>query len=83
MTKNKLILLLLFFGAAHYNYAQQNSINSANAQHSSESAVDVEHINLDIQIDPIKKSLKGIATIQCMYAPEYSSHSEGIRVIVK
>ncbi|MBK6329491.1 MAG: alpha-2-macroglobulin [Bacteroidetes bacterium] len=25
----------------------------------------------------------GIATIQCMYAPEYSSHSEGIRVIVK
>ncbi len=25
----------------------------------------------------------GIATIQCMYAPEFSSHSEGIRVIVK
>lgn len=25
----------------------------------------------------------GIATIQCMYAPEFSAHSEGIRVIVK
>lgn len=25
----------------------------------------------------------GIATIQCMYAPEFSSHSEGIRVRVK
>jgi len=25
----------------------------------------------------------GIATIQCMYAPEFSSHSEGIRVKVK
>jgi uncharacterized protein YfaS (alpha-2-macroglobulin family) len=25
----------------------------------------------------------GIATIQCMYAPEFSSHSEGIRVQVK
>lgn len=25
----------------------------------------------------------GIATIQCMYAPEFSSHSEGIRVEVK
>ena len=25
----------------------------------------------------------GIATIQCMYAPEFSSHSEGIRVMVK
>ncbi len=25
----------------------------------------------------------GITTIQCMYAPEFSSHSEGIRVIVK
>jgi len=25
----------------------------------------------------------GIATIQCMYAPEFSSHSEGIRVNVK
>lgn len=73
MTKNKLILLLLFFGAAHYNYAQQNSINSANAQHSSESAVDVEHINLDIQIDPIKKSLKGIATIQCSLLRQSSS----------
>ena len=24
----------------------------------------------------------GIATVQCMYAPEYSSHSEGFRVIV-
>lgn len=25
----------------------------------------------------------GISTIQCMYAPEFSSHSEGIRVVVK
>jgi len=25
----------------------------------------------------------GITTIQCMYAPEFTSHSEGIRVIVK
>jgi uncharacterized protein YfaS (alpha-2-macroglobulin family) len=25
----------------------------------------------------------GIASIQCMYAPEFSSHSEGIRVKVK
>ena len=25
----------------------------------------------------------GISTIQCMYAPEFSSHSEGIQVIVK
>jgi uncharacterized protein YfaS (alpha-2-macroglobulin family) len=25
----------------------------------------------------------GIATIQCMYAPEFTSHSEGIRVIVE
>jgi hypothetical protein len=24
----------------------------------------------------------GITTIQCMYAPEYSSHSEGVRVVV-
>lgn len=25
----------------------------------------------------------GITTIQCMYAPEFSSHSEGVRVVVK
>ena len=25
----------------------------------------------------------GITTIQCMYAPEFSSHSEGIRIIIK
>jgi len=25
----------------------------------------------------------GIATIQCMYAPEFSSHSEGVRVVVE
>ena len=25
----------------------------------------------------------GIATIQCMYAPEFTSHSEGIKIIVK
>lgn len=25
----------------------------------------------------------GVTTIQCMYAPEFSSHSEGVRVVVK
>ena len=25
----------------------------------------------------------GVATIQCMYAPEFISHSEGVRIIVK
>lgn len=25
----------------------------------------------------------GITTIQCMYAPEFTSHSEGIRVVVE
>ena len=25
----------------------------------------------------------GITTIQCMYAPEFTSHSEGVRVIVE
>jgi uncharacterized protein YfaS (alpha-2-macroglobulin family) len=25
----------------------------------------------------------GITTIQCMYAPEFSSHSEGVRITVK
>jgi uncharacterized protein YfaS (alpha-2-macroglobulin family) len=25
----------------------------------------------------------GITTIQCMYAPEFTSHSEGVRVTVK
>jgi hypothetical protein len=25
----------------------------------------------------------GIASIQCMYAPEFNSHSEGIRVLVQ
>ena len=25
----------------------------------------------------------GITSIQCMYAPEFTSHSEGIRVLVK
>jgi uncharacterized protein YfaS (alpha-2-macroglobulin family) len=25
----------------------------------------------------------GVATIQCLYAPEFSSHSEGIRIIVE
>jgi uncharacterized protein YfaS (alpha-2-macroglobulin family) len=25
----------------------------------------------------------GIATIQCMYAPEFSSHSEGLRIVAK
>ena len=37
---------------------------------------------------PLTAQLKGnfsngITTIQCMYAPEFSSHSEGVRVIVK
>jgi uncharacterized protein YfaS (alpha-2-macroglobulin family) len=25
----------------------------------------------------------GITTIQCMYAPEFTSHSEGVRVVIK
>jgi len=25
----------------------------------------------------------GITTLQCMYAPEFTTHSEGIRVIVE
>jgi uncharacterized protein YfaS (alpha-2-macroglobulin family) len=25
----------------------------------------------------------GITTIQCMYAPEFTSHSEGIRIVVE
>jgi len=25
----------------------------------------------------------GVTTIQCMYAPEFSSHSEGVRVVVE
>jgi len=25
----------------------------------------------------------GITTIQCMYAPEFASHSEGVRVMIK
>ena len=25
----------------------------------------------------------GITTIQCMYAPEFASHSEGVRVMVQ
>ena len=37
---------------------------------------------------PLRVQLKGdfsngITTIQCMYAPEFTSHSEGVRVIVK
>ena len=25
----------------------------------------------------------GIASIQCMYAPEFTAHSEGVRIVVK
>lgn len=37
---------------------------------------------------PLKVNMKGnfsngITTIQCMYAPEFTSHSEGIRIVVK
>ena len=37
---------------------------------------------------PLRVQLKGdfsngITTVQCMYAPEFTSHSEGVRVIVK
>jgi len=36
---------------------------------------------------PLRVSQKGdfsngVTTIQCMYAPEFSSHSEGVRVII-
>ena len=37
---------------------------------------------------PLRANLKGdfsngITTIQCMYAPEFTSHSEGVRVVIE
>jgi uncharacterized protein YfaS (alpha-2-macroglobulin family) len=37
----------------------------------------------DVRVTHYGEFSNGIATIQCMYAPEFTSHSEGIRVEVK
>ncbi len=37
----------------------------------------------DIRVSHVGQFSNGVATIQCMYAPEFTSHSEGIKVIVE
>jgi uncharacterized protein YfaS (alpha-2-macroglobulin family) len=37
----------------------------------------------DLRVSNKGNFSNGIATIQCMYAPEFSSHSDGIRILVK
>ncbi len=37
----------------------------------------------DIRVSHVGQFSNGIATIQCMYAPEFTSHSEGIKVSVE
>lgn len=37
----------------------------------------------DLQANLSGKFSNGVATILCMYAPEFTSHSEGVRVGVK
>lgn len=37
----------------------------------------------DLRVEQIGNFSNGISSIQCMYAPEFTSHSEGIRVNVK
>ncbi len=37
----------------------------------------------DLRVNNKGDFSNGITTIQCMYAPEFSSHSEGVRVLVK
>ncbi len=37
----------------------------------------------DLRVSNKGNFSNGITTIQCMYAPEFSSHSEGIRILVK
>jgi hypothetical protein len=37
----------------------------------------------DIRVSHVGQFSNGIATIQCMYAPEFTSHSEGIKVKVE
>jgi hypothetical protein len=37
----------------------------------------------DMRVQHAGNFSNGITTIQCMYAPEFTSHSEGIRVNVK
>lgn len=37
----------------------------------------------DLRVQHKGEFSNGIATIQCMYAPEFTSHSNGMRVIVK
>jgi len=37
----------------------------------------------DLRVNNRGDFSNGITTIQCMYAPEFSSHSEGVRILVK
>jgi hypothetical protein len=37
----------------------------------------------DLRVQHKGQFSNGIATIQCMYAPEFTSHSNGIRVVVE
>ena len=37
----------------------------------------------DLRVEHKGDFSNGITTIQCMYAPEFTSHSEGIRVVVQ
>ena len=37
----------------------------------------------DLSVQQKGNFSNGLATIQCMYAPEFTSHSEGVRVVVK
>ena len=37
----------------------------------------------DLRVSHVGDFSNGITTVQCMYAPEFTSHSKGIRVIVE
>jgi len=37
----------------------------------------------DLRVQHKGQFSNGITTIQCMYAPEFTSHSDGIRVVVE
>jgi hypothetical protein len=38
-------------------------------------------IEYDLRVQHKGQFSNGITTIQCMYAPEFTSHSDGIRVV--
>ena len=40
-------------------------------------------LEYDMKTNNVGEFSNGITTIQSMYAPEYSSHSEGIRIQIK